>query len=461
VSQRMGEKLLLIPDWTDDRVMAFSHTNGDIVNANFIPNSAPLLASPKEAILSPKNTITVSDQIADLVQEFSVGGTFLRTLAPAGGVNTAILDNLRGHAYLNNGNLLVAVGSSANQNSIAHFDTSGSYLGQFITAGSGGLNSPFGILIRDSDILVTASTSNAVHRYDLNGAFLNNLITGLNFPQQIIKLANGDLAVAVFSTPTTGVRIYSATGTLLNHFTGVTGNRGVYPLANGNYLTTNGSGVHEINGTSGILVRTVFSSSNMQYVTLYDPDVIPVELASFTASASGNSVMLKWITATETNNAGFDIERMVSGVWERIGYVKGNGSRTEVTEYNYSDNGLIPGVYSYRLNQIDYDGTSRYYNLSETVEIELPSEYILLQNYPHPFNPETKITYAIPAAGNISIKLYDIKGSEIGEIEQGFREAGYHAVSLNAQSYNLTSGVYIYKLKAGSFSSQKKLVLLK
>lgn len=94
-------------------------------------------------------------------------------------------------------------------------------------------------------------------------------------------------------------------------------------------------------------------------------------------------------------------------------------------------------------------------NLAETI----PVSFSLSQNYPNPFNPQTKINYALPKAGVVTIKLYDILGKEVGIIENSFKNAGNYSVSFEAS--HLASGVYIYKMVSGDFSATKKLLLLK
>jgi len=266
--------VVLVTDWTKDRVLAFDAETGDLVDSMFIPTDSIALASPKQARKSPLGTITISDQITDLVQEFDAG-VYRRPYAPAGGVNTSILDNIRGHNYRSNGNLVVTVASGANQNSVAEFDGDGNYLGNFIAAGAGGLSSPFDILFRRNDVLVTASSGSKVLRYDLDGNYLDVFSSLTSFPQQMLELSDSNVAVCYFSTPS-GIRIFSPTGELLKYYSAVTGNRGVWQLASGNFLTTNASGIHEIDSSSGNLIRTIHASANLQYITLYHPTEVSV-----------------------------------------------------------------------------------------------------------------------------------------------------------------------------------------
>ena len=270
--EREGDALLttmlMVPDWTNDGVSTYDATTGDLINLTFIGDPTNL-SSPKEANLAPWGQITVSDQIEDGVIEYDTSGSFLGFFAPAGGPNTNILNNVRGHNFRPNGNLVVANSDAANNDAIAEFDASGNYLGNFIANGAGGMDSPFDIIFRTNDCLVSTSTSDAVHRYDLNGAYLDDFATGINFAQQILEMDNGNIAVAGFSTPS-GIYIYSPTGTLLNTLTVVTGVRSVYELPNGHLLTTTGTSLHEIDQNTGAIIRTIASGLSFQYISLYD-----------------------------------------------------------------------------------------------------------------------------------------------------------------------------------------------
>ncbi len=126
-----------------------------------------------------------------------------------------------------------------------------------------------GHFFRTNDVLVSGGSSNAIHSYDLSGTYLSNFGSTIAFPEQIAELQNGNIAVAGFSSPS-GIHIFSSTGTYITTFSGVTGNRGVWPLGNGNLLTTNGSGVHEINGTTGALVRTIVSGISARFISPYE-----------------------------------------------------------------------------------------------------------------------------------------------------------------------------------------------
>lgn len=91
--------------------------------------------------------------------------------------------------------------------------------------------------------------------------------------------------------------------------------------------------------------------------------------------------------------------------------------------------------------------------------ITVPNFYGLSQNYPNPFNPATKIQYAIPRAGNVSLVVYDILGRQVATLVNEFKNPGVYTLDFDASS--LSSGVYFYKIQSGSFTDTKKMLLVK
>ncbi|OGU79010.1 MAG: hypothetical protein A2254_01605 [Ignavibacteria bacterium RIFOXYA2_FULL_35_9] len=208
---------------------------------------------------------------------------------------------------------------------------------------------------------------------------------------------------------------------------------------------------------------------------------VPVELISFAGKVEQSEVMLTWETATEINNYGFEIERsqmlnVKSQNWEKIGFVGGNGTTTETKSYSFVDNVNEKfGKYSYRLKQIDHDGSFKYSN-----EIEVliqPEKFSLEQNYPNPFNPSTKISWQSPVRSWQTLKVYDVLGNEVATLLNEEKEAGSYEVEFQSAARlpdgqvgnrQLASGVYIYRLQVypansevGSFTDTKKMILLR
>lgn len=195
----------------------------------------------------------------------------------------------------------------------------------------------------------------------------------------------------------------------------------------------------------------------------FGADVVPVEFVSFNASVTNNVVNLNWATATETNNKGFEVQRSSNNSeFATIGFVDGNGTTTGTSNYTYAD-ATQSGKYSYRLKQVDFDGTSSY---SNTVEVNVvPTSFDLGQNYPNPFNPSTMISFNLPSESKVSLIVYNATGQMVQELVNNTISAGYNEVSFNASE--LTSGIYFYTLKAisadgsSNFQSTKKMLLLK
>ncbi|MBK7379223.1 MAG: T9SS type A sorting domain-containing protein [Ignavibacteriales bacterium] len=200
-----------------------------------------------------------------------------------------------------------------------------------------------------------------------------------------------------------------------------------------------------------------------QLLIYFGLTVIPVELTSFTASDSENESKLEWTTATEINNQGFEVQRKTSvGDFAAIGFIEGKGTTTEQQNYSFIDKSLSEGKYSYRLKQIDFDGSFEY---SKTIEVEIhnPLKFSLSQNYPNPFNPSTKISWQSPVAGWQTLKVYDVLGNLVTTLVDEYKPAGSYEVEFKSTvgSLQLANGIYFYQLKAGNFVETKKMILLK
>jgi hypothetical protein len=185
---------------------------------------------------------------------------------------------------------------------------------------------------------------------------------------------------------------------------------------------------------------------------------LPVELISFSATLVDNEVLIRWSTATESNNSGFEVQRKHQNDFQSIGFVRGNGTSVDVRHYQFTDHNLIQGNLTYRLEQIDFDGTEKYSN-EIAVYIKALETFNLQQNFPNPFNPSTLINYQIPSNSFVKIKVYDPLGKEICTLVNEQKDAGSYSVNFSAQE--LSSGVYFYTLQAGDFVSIKKMILIK
>jgi len=204
-----------------------------------------------------------------------------------------------------------------------------------------------------------------------------------------------------------------------------------------------------------------WAETNIPYLEI--EYIVPVELTSFNANASFGVVDLQWITATETNNQGFEVQRSNGSDFETIAFVDGFGTTTETQVYTYSDRSVEVGTYSYRLKQVDFDGTFDYSDVVE-VNVPAPSVFALDQNYPNPFNPSTQIAFRLAVDSKVSLKVFDVLGQEVATLVNTNLVAGAHTVNFDASALN--SGVYLYRIEAtgidgANFIDVKKMILTK
>ncbi len=193
--------------------------------------------------------------------------------------------------------------------------------------------------------------------------------------------------------------------------------------------------------------------------------IVPVEFSLFTIEISKDesSVILKWETASEKNNFGFEIERSINslsgeneGSFVTIGFVEGRGTTTEKSVYLFKDdfrNYGYNGTLLYKLKQVDFDGTISY---SGTVAVDLNvlrKDYYLRRNYPNPFNPSTNIGFNLPEESKIKIEIVNSLGEVVSELVDEVRQSGFYNETWNAN--NFSSGVYYIRMSAESFVSDK------
>ena len=236
------------------------------------------------------------------------------------------------------------------------------------------------------------------------------------------------------------------------------------PTGNVGPIVVSGSFTTPATGASNTQLEITYNGYSFNIDDIYWDNicleyVVPVELTNFSALVNGTAAELKWTTATETNNRGFDIERMNNnGVFEQIGFVPGFGTTTEPKSYTFTDSKLNAGNYSYRLKQVDFDGSFSYSNVID-VEVVTPSTFSLEQNYPNPFNPSTTIRFSIPVETDVRLNVYNALGQVIAEIVNERLKEGYHEVNFDAT--DLTSGIYFYRLEADKFVDVKKMIIIK
>ena len=151
----------------------------------------------------------------------------------------------------------------------------------------------------------------------------------------------------------------------------------------------------------------------------------------------------------------------VSGSYSSQGAGNASGyASTMDVKWDEKGNLYSQSMYGWTVEKWAYNGTLPSFTTGvEQTGAELPAGYSLDQNYPNPFNPTTTIDFSMPQAGFVSLKVYDLLGREVATLVNEEKPAGSFRATLDAST--LTSGTYFYTLRAGNFTSTKKMVLLK
>ncbi|MBC8233185.1 T9SS type A sorting domain-containing protein, partial [bacterium] len=223
---------------------------------------------------------------------------------------------------------------------------------------------------------------------------------------------------------------------------------------------------------------------------------VPVTLSLLTAASSGNRVIFRWRTETETNNLGFNICRSdkKDGKYVKVNakLIQGAGSDATPHDYSFTDDNVKFGqTYYYYIEDVDFagkKGKSPIFQITVGQESEvkvidkpnitirpkpkpivIPTEFALLQNYPNPFNPETWLPYELAKDAMVTIHIYDVKGQLVRQLNIGKQEVGSYINKDKAAYWDgkdglgqaVSSGIYFYALSAGDFKATKRMVIVK
>lgn len=188
---------------------------------------------------------------------------------------------------------------------------------------------------------------------------------------------------------------------------------------------------------------------------------LPVELTAFEGVVDESRVLLTWATASELDNAGFEVQHRPAGqeTFQVLGFVAGHGTTADAQTYSFRADDLTPGTHTFRLMQLDFDGL---YEYSPEIELtlELPGTHVLTDSYPNPFNPTTQFNLTVARDQEVGIHLYDALGQQVQTIHQGALGANTaHRFTIEAGT--LPSGLYIYQVRGASFTDSRRIMLMK
>jgi hypothetical protein len=175
------------------------------------------------------------------------------------------------------------------------------------------------------------------------------------------------------------------------------------------------------------------------------------------------------VTLSEVNNYGFEVQKRSESQTEfrslLNGFIAGHGTTIKSHSYLCVDSTAAAGRWHYRLKQVDLDGTIHFGSdvavnvLADAAQNALPKAFALHQNYPNPFNPSTTLRYDVPAPSHVTLRVYNVLGQVVATLVDELQQPGYKSIEFNGS--RIASGVYFYRLEAGTFSATKQMVVVK
>ncbi len=182
---------------------------------------------------------------------------------------------------------------------------------------------------------------------------------------------------------------------------------------------------------------------------------------AFDAFADGDRVHLTWQTASELNNAGFEVQYRVqgNGMFETIAFVSGAGTTNEPQSYSHAVENLAPGIHEFRLQQIDFDGTFAFSDVV-TAWVEIDAPYQASALHPNPFNPSTQFSLSVKVSQQVQIDVYDLTGRHIERLFNGIMTSGTEE-NFTWQAASVPSGVYYIRVEGERFTASKRAILVK
>jgi len=211
------------------------------------------------------------------------------------------------------------------------------------------------------------------------------------------------------------------------------------------------------------LVATTGSLS--EFVLASNSEPLPVELAGFEGTTTEEGVRLAWQTASETNNAGFEVQRKAAGkpetTWTKIGFVESTadgGTTDKAQSYRFTDENIPfqTDELRYRLRQVDLGGTE---SLTEPVSVERKvAEMTLRKTFPNPARGQATVQFAVPESQDVTLRMYDVLGRTVRTVHRG-KTDGRQELRLDLSG--LASGAYFLRLEAGQQTQTQKLTIIR
>jgi hypothetical protein len=220
--------------------------------------------------------------------------------------------------------------------------------------------------------------------------------------------------------------------------------------------------------TETIFRKMIFASSDNvtaalrpKLVVSYYTIPLPVGLLFFIAENNNDDIELRWSTASESNNSGFEIQRAAStaGDFEKAGWIKGYGTSSSPHSYNYEDKNIQHGVkYFYRLKQIDFNGNFSY---SKIISAEIPVLQNEISIVPNPFTDRANVIYNLKENADVRIEVYNGAGQIISTLLNWQEEKGNHRLQFIPQQSGYSSGDFEIIFFINNEVTVKRVICLK
>ena len=207
-----------------------------------------------------------------------------------------------------------------------------------------------------------------------------------------------------------------------------------------------------------VVVSTIEDGLFVLKPELSDPG-LPVELTQFEALIDGKQVLLQWATASEQNNAGFEVQQRSASGFETIGFVEGQGTTNNPQQYTYSTTQINAGTFAFRLKQVDFDGTFAFSDEIE-VTIDAVQALSLSEAYPNPFNPVTAMTLSVAKGQRVSVDVYNIQGQKVRSLYNDYLAAN-QAYEIRFEAGSLPSGSYLIRASGDQEIASRLITLVK
>ena len=199
-----------------------------------------------------------------------------------------------------------------------------------------------------------------------------------------------------------------------------------------------------------------------RFTVTVDPNAgpLPVELNNFLGQVDGQDTILEWDTVSETDNAGFGVEHQApnSDSFEQLSFVEGAGTTDEPQSYNFRVSDLEAGEHTFRLRQVDLDGTE---TLTDPIDVRVGlSEQYQLSTYPNPVRDQATVQFAVQDAQPVTIEVYNTLGQRVRTVlDEQVEAETTREISLNVD--DLASGMYIVRMRGETFSTTQKVTVVR